>query len=281
MSAALRHLLDPAERGLRDEHRSRPDERADLELGRLDDERAVDVPEGLDERLLVALGDHEQRKLLAPGGRKCDGALRRWLSEIGGVEYGQRALLRVVGKRSAERRLARLPVHLDLEGAVVGREGHSASRPLRSPGGALARTAGPLLAPRLRPPARDEAARLPAPRVLARGGRLAANGLVDEVRLHLGGEDGLCERHVLRLLAGKIEEGCFWRSHLRHHLLSSRMTTMPFRWPGTAPFRRSRFCSGSRSTTVRPTWVMRLLPICPAIFIPLKTREGVADAPID
>ena len=44
---------------------------------------------------------------------------------------------------------------------------------------------------------------------------------------------------------------------------------------------RSRFCSTSRSTTVSPSWVTRFEPICPAIFIPLKTREGVADAPID
>ena len=41
----------------------------------------------------------------------------------------------------------------------------------------------------------------------------------------------------------------------------------------------SRFCSGSTEWTVRPTCVTRLPPSRPAIFIPLKTREGVAEAP--
>ena len=58
-------------------------------------------------------------------------------------------------------------------------------------------------------------------------------------------------------------------------------TTIEFLWPGTAPFTSRRFCSASVSTTVRPTWVTRLPPIRPAILIPLKTREGVAEAPIE
>ena len=56
---------------------------------------------------------------------------------------------------------------------------------------------------------------------------------------------------------------------------------MPFFGPGTAPRTSSRFCSGSTECTVRPTWVTRLPPMRPAIFIPLKTREGVADDPIE
>src|SRR3954453_10831300 len=56
---------------------------------------------------------------------------------------------------------------------------------------------------------------------------------------------------------------------------------MPFFGPGTAPLTRSRFCAGSTEWTVRPTCVTRLPPRRPAILIPLKTREGVADAPIE
>ena len=42
-----------------------------------------------------------------------------------------------------------------------------------------------------------------------------------------------------------------------------------------------RFCLGSRRTISRPFWVTRLLPIWPGPLMPLKTREGVADAPIE
>src|SRR3954464_14883337 len=56
---------------------------------------------------------------------------------------------------------------------------------------------------------------------------------------------------------------------------------MPFFGPGTAPLTRSRFRSVSTECTVRPTCVTRLPPIRPAIFMPLMTRDGVADAPIE
>ena len=62
---------------------------------------------------------------------------------------------------------------------------------------------------------------------------------------------------------------------------SSLISTMPFFGPGTAPLTSSRLFSTSISCTCSPTWVTRLPPRRPAIFIPLKTRDGVAEAPIE
>ena len=56
---------------------------------------------------------------------------------------------------------------------------------------------------------------------------------------------------------------------------------MPFFGPGTEPFTSSRFRSASTSCTVSPVCVTRLPPMRPAILIPLKTRDGVAEAPIE
>ena len=56
---------------------------------------------------------------------------------------------------------------------------------------------------------------------------------------------------------------------------------MLFFGPGTAPLISRRFFSASIACTVSPVWVTRLPPIRPAIFMPLNTRDGVADAPIE
>src|SRR3954451_3842490 len=56
---------------------------------------------------------------------------------------------------------------------------------------------------------------------------------------------------------------------------------MPCLGPGTAPLTSSRFRSVSMSWTVRPSCVTRLPPMRPAILMPLRTRDGVADAPIE
>ena len=50
-------------------------------------------------------------------------------------------------------------------------------------------------------------------RSAAGGVQLGAHGLVDDVRLQLGGEHGFLERDVLGLLAGRVEQGCFRRGH--------------------------------------------------------------------
>ena len=51
-------------------------------------------------------------------------------------------------------------------------------------------------------------------RPCAAGVHLGPHGLVYDVWLELGAEDGLFERHVLRLLPGGVEEGCFRHGHL-------------------------------------------------------------------
>ena len=103
-----------------------------------------------------------------------------------------------------------LLVHLDREVARRGREGDAAARELRRADRALAGTPGSLLAPRLRAAARDEAAALRGPRALPARVQLRAHGLVHEVRLDLGGEDGLVERDLLLRAA---EQGCLRSGH--------------------------------------------------------------------
>ncbi len=56
---------------------------------------------------------------------------------------------------------------------------------------------------------------------------------------------------------------------------------MPPRGPGTAPFTRISSRSGSAWTTSRLSVVTWWPPIRPAIRVPLKTRAGVAQAPMD
>ena len=75
--------------------------------------------------------------------------------------------------------------------------------------------------------------------------------------------------------AARVEHGCLRRGH------QPRTSTRPFLGPGTAPLTSSRFRVGSTSCTVTPSWVTRLPPIRPAILMPLNTREGVAEAPIE
>src|SRR5581483_6226990 len=123
-----------------------------------------------------------------------------------GGEHAERARGRVVAERRPQRGAERLAVDLDGEVARAGREDHAAAGELRRADRALARAAGALLAPRLRAAARDEPAALRAARALPGRVQLRAHGLVHEVRLDLGAEDGLVERDVLLLRAA--EHGC-------------------------------------------------------------------------
>src|SRR5205085_6615068 len=88
-------------------------------------------------------------------------------------------------------------------------------------------------------------------------------------------EHGLLERHLPRLLAVRVVER---RPQFSHQV---RTSTMPFFGPGTAPLTSRRFLSASTSCTVRPSCVTRLPPMRPAILMPLNTRDGVAEAPIE
>src|SRR5207253_1490076 len=127
--------------------------------------------------------------------------------ELGGVDDAEGPAARMAREGGAECRLLRLAVHLLDERPRHLREGVTARSELRRADRALAGAAGALLAPRLRAAARDHAAALRLCSTGAAEVRLRAHGLVHEVRLDLGGEDGLLERDVLRLLALCVEEG--------------------------------------------------------------------------
>src|SRR5262245_2692823 len=181
----------------------------------------------------------------------------------------------MVAERGAQRRAEGLLVHLEREVARRGRKCNAAARELRRADRALAGAPRALLAPWLRAAAGDEAAALRRACALPARVQLGPDRLVDEMRPDLGGEDGLVERD---LLLRASENRCL---RCGHYLTSSRISTRPFFGPGTAPLTSKRFRSGSMEWTVSPTCVARLPPIRPAIFIPLKTREGVAEAPIE
>src|SRR6266540_2703056 len=198
-------------------------------------------------------------------------------SRSAAVENAEGAVRSVLGEHTAESGAARLPIDLDLEVSRGRREGDTAAGPVRGARRAGAGTAGALLAPRLCPSTGHKAAALGRARAGAPVIHLRAHGLVDDVQLQLRAEDVFLERDVLRLLAGGVEQRCFRRCHL----VSSRTSTKAFFGPGTAPLTSSRLRSASISCTTRPTCVTRLPPIRPDIFMPLKTRAGVADAPIE
>src|SRR4029077_8722064 len=102
----------------------------------------------------------------------------------------------------------------------------------------------------------------------------------------LGGHDLVDERVVAILpehlgrelcLGGCAQGWCGQGGHQLSVLISTRPPTDP----GTAPAISSRLRSVSTSATLRPRWVTRWSPMWPAILMPLRTRAGVADAPID
>src|SRR5205814_3469941 len=167
-----------------------------------------------------------------------------------------------------------LAIDLLLEAAGHLGEGVAAALELRRADRAGACAAGALLAPRLRAAAGDHPAALRLRRAGAAGVRLGAHGLVDEMRLHLGGEDRLVEG-VLLLGALHAEHRCLRSCH------QPRTSTSPSFGPGTEPLTSRRLFSGSTSCTCRPVCVIRLPPIRPGSFMPLKTRDGVADAPTE
>src|SRR6185312_5846458 len=85
--------------------------------------------------------------------------------------------------------------------------------------------------------------------------------------------------HVARQLGlgGRAQGRCGEGGHQPSVLTS----TMPPTDPGTGPAISSRFRSASTSATFRPRWVTRRSPMWPAMRMPLNTRDGVAEAPIE
>ena len=177
---------DERQRGLGDEQRARPDDRADLELGRRDDRDALEVAEALarpSRRRCATRTSGVARPELSTSPLR---RLRRRLVELDGVDDRERPGLGVARERRAQRGLRSLAVDLLDERARHLREGVAAARELRRADRALARAAGALLAPRLRAAAGDEPAALRRERARALRVQLGAHGLVHEVRLDLG-----------------------------------------------------------------------------------------------
>ena len=202
------------------------------------------------ERLLVLGRDDDERRVLAPGleqrAAACfvDGVVERRRRRAAPSVPAAR------GRESAPRSAARRALRFTLTSKLRITGGNATPPPVNCgarivPG---AGAAGALLAPRLRAAAGDEAAALRAARARAVRVQLGAHGLVHEVRLHLGAEDGLLERDVLARRAA-AEHRCL---RARPSASASRISTMPFFGPGTAPLTSSRLRSASTSCTTRP-----------------------------
>src|SRR5204863_3803239 len=143
------------------------------------------------------------------------------------------------------------------------------------------------LAPRLRPTAADLRTGLGAVRTGPGGRELRGDDLVHDRGVRLDAEELV--GHVDRARARARR-----RLHVELHAASPPVAvdcatgrlaafftnTRPPLGPGTAPLMRRMPRSASPSTTSRFCVVMRALPYWPAIFMPLNTRAGVAQAPI-
>ena len=202
------------------------------------------------------------------------GAGRLGLLERAAVDDVQRPGLGMGGEGDAKRLQPRLAVDLAGVAARMRAEDHAAAGPVRRAGGAGAGAAGALLAPRLRAPARDQAA------CLRRRGALPARGQL--------GLDDLVHERVISFLSEQastsftftppVISGCSWLRPLS--VTPNFDDSRPLR-RGQRPRRAADCFSVSISTTRRPRWVTRCEPIWPAILVPLYTCEGVADAPIE
>jgi len=129
-----------------------------LELARNRDLDAREVAEGLDQRLVLRLGNDEQRRVLAPGMNEVGRCLRGRGVEHCRIQHGEGAALSMRREDAAERSATGLAVDLPVEAAHGRRECEAAAGPVRSARRAGAGAAGALLAPWLGAAAGDEAA---------------------------------------------------------------------------------------------------------------------------
>ena len=137
------------------------------------DEHPLEVPERLDEDVLVLRRDDQRRPVRPVGdelGRLASSRARRTRSRRA-ARTSRWPRGRSGAPRSAARRALRLTLTSKLR--MFGRERHAAARPLRRARRACAGASGSLLAPWLGATAGDEAAALP-PRVPARAAFISA-----------------------------------------------------------------------------------------------------------
>src|SRR5690606_1733229 len=161
---------------------------------------------------------------------------------------------------------------------------HAAAGELGRPDGAVPGATGALLAVRLGAAAADLTAGLGLVGPLAGGRQLRHDHLVHERDVGLHVED--LRRQVdgaarAAVGADDVDGGhCCSPPADAGCLAAVRMSSSPPLGPGTAPLTSSRFRSGWTSWMVRFWTVWRTPPIRPAIRVPLKTRAGVAHAPM-
>src|SRR5579863_6093022 len=98
---------------------------------------------------------------------------------------------------------------------------------------------------------------------------------------HIGGDSKhlLAQFELLYGLTGLVIN-CS-RRHFGYLITCFFTISNPPLAPGTDPFTRSRFRSGSASITCNFIAVTRAWPICPAMRVPFRTRPGVVPEPME
>src|SRR5258708_36265331 len=139
--------------------------------------------------------------------------------------------------------------------------------------------AGAFLPVRLPAGAPDLTTGVGSVRALPGGGTLRDHDLVHQRNVDLGRENRVGQLSGASVLTRRRDD--VDGAHQSPPRAGERTTTRPPRGPGTAPLISSRFLSPSTACTVRLCTVVRSAPIRPAIRTPLKTRDGVAQAPIE
>ena len=220
----------------------------------------------------LGLGEqHERRRRRRPSRRAASAAcLVDGRVEAGGVEHGQRLALGVHRQRAAQRGPAGLAV--DLDGVVARLRARTRCRRRSRPASATSRRG------RGRCPSGATAwrrRRETSPRVL-----------VDAVPWRRA----LSSARTVSCTSGMLKRGLEGR-RVERRAAAAELGSGPSHrcapprsrpcGPGTAPRTSIRLRSGMISTTVRPRWVTRPPPIRPGPRMPLNTREGVAEAPIE
>src|SRR5712691_2726869 len=311
-------LLQLGESLLRNQQRAAVHHVVDVDLRRVHDLQARDVAPGEDQvvgRLVV----HEQRLAVrAELHQDRLELLRLGLRDVEVVDDLEAALLRLLAQGRAQRGRPRLLGHVVRVVAGHGAEHGAAVPPERRADLPHARAAGALLPPGLAAGAADQRAVLghvrPAPPPRA----VLLDRLVEQVRVDAGAEDLRVTHEVADLLVVRVDHvhralGVLARagSHrvrvrlphgvlllplprgalgpgrlrllllLRHVPQPFLMTTYPPLPPGTDPLTTRMFFSPSTRTTVRLRWVTLSAPMWQAARMPLSTREGKAEEPMD
>src|ERR687891_562807 len=169
-------------------------------------------------------------------------------------------------------------------GAGVGPGPPAPPPPLWRPDGALAGPSGALLAPGLGAAAPHLGPRLGRLGAGTTGGELGSHHLVHDRDVGLHAEQGVVDVDRSRRAAGGLGElegrHRYFPLPLLSALAASRTRTTEPLGPGTDPFTSNRSRSASASTTVRLSVVVFCAPDRPAMRVPGKTRDGVAQAPM-